>query len=187
MFSSSNISARFEGARMSSSDLNRRDFHRLSMAAMGGLMTGAAAGCGEQPAAKAPAGSKTKDEGAKAPEAAKSESESVGTAVAMSEKHTCRGLNTCKGLGGGDTAGKNACAGQGECATVAEHTCGTSNECKGQGGCGNDPGLNECKGQGGCHVPLMSSAWKKVRARFEEKMKADGKKFGDAPAAKKPA
>lgn len=175
---------------MSSSDLNRRDFHRLSMAAMGGLMAGAAAGCGEQPAAKAPAVSKSMEEAAKASAAAKSESakpENAGTDVAVSEKHTCRGLNTCKGLGGGATPGKNSCAGQGECATVAEHSCGPNNECKGQGGCGKDPGNNECKGQGGCHVPLMDFAWKKVRARFEEKMKADGKKFGDAPAAKKPA
>jgi hypothetical protein len=173
---------RIEGARMSSSDLNRRDFHRLSMAAMGGLMAGVAAGCqNEQPAAT----EKAKDATTTKAETPKTDHALV--AEVKSEKHTCRGLNTCKGLGGGAVAGKNACAGQGECATVAEHSCGDMNECKGQGGCGKNPGENECKGKGGCHVPLMEFAWEKIRKRFEEKMKADGKTFGEAPPAKKSA
>jgi hypothetical protein len=35
------------------------------------------------------------------------------------EKHACKGQNSCKGNGGGDSAhyGKNACKGQGSCAT----------------------------------------------------------------------
>ncbi len=35
------------------------------------------------------------------------------------EKHACKGLNSCKGNGGGDEKqfGKNACKGQGACAT----------------------------------------------------------------------
>jgi hypothetical protein len=177
---------RIEGAKMSSSDLNRRDFHRLSMAAMGGLMAGVAAGCqNEQPAAKSAVTEKTNDATDAKAESPKSDNPQV--AESKSEKHTCRGLNTCKGLGGGAAAGKNACAGQGECATVAEHSCGDMNECKGQGGCGKNPGENECKGKGGCHVPLMEFAWEKIRKRFEEKMTADGKKFGKAPPAKKSA
>jgi len=36
-------------------------------------------------------------------------------------------------------------------------------------------------------VPLHSSAWKKARAHYEELMKASGKKFGNAPDAKKKA
>ncbi len=166
---------------MSSNELNRRDFHRLSMAAMGGVMAGAVAGCNPQPAMAPPAA---------APAAAPA-TPATGTAVAStaveggkSEPHLCRGLNTCKGQGGGETAGKNACAGQGVCATVKEHSCGGENECKGFGGCGENPATNECKGKGGCHVPLMDSAWKKVRQRFEEKMKSAGKEFGPAPEKK---
>lgn len=35
------------------------------------------------------------------------------------EKHACKGLNSCKGNGGGDKAhyGKNSCKGKGSCAT----------------------------------------------------------------------
>ncbi len=35
------------------------------------------------------------------------------------EKHACKGMNSCKGQGGGDKAhwGKNECKGQGACAT----------------------------------------------------------------------
>lgn len=35
------------------------------------------------------------------------------------EKHACKGLNSCKGQGGGDKKqwGKNECKGQGACAT----------------------------------------------------------------------
>ncbi len=167
---------------MSSNDLNRRDFHRLSMAAMGGVMAGAVAGCNPQPAmappATAPAGT------AGAPAAGAPVVASVAGEGSKSESHLCRGLNACKGQGGGEVAGKNACAGQGECATVKEHACGGENECKGLGGCGENPAENECKGKGGCHVPLMDGAWKKVRQKFEEKMKSAGKEFGPAPAKK---
>lgn len=166
-------------------DLNRRDFHRLSMAAVGGLMAGAAIGCQEEkPVAKPAENSKPPEAGAST-DAAKADG--AVAAAGTSEKHLCRGLNACKGQGGGETPGKNACAGQGECATVAEHSCGGMNDCKNLGGCGDTAGANDCKTKGGCHVPLMEFAWKKVRARFEDKMKADGKKFGEAPPAKKSA
>jgi hypothetical protein len=32
-------------------------------------------------------------------------------------KHACKGLNACKGQGGGPDAGKNSCKGQGSCRT----------------------------------------------------------------------
>ena len=139
---------------MPSSPLNRRTFHQVTAAALGGMIAGATLGCGkeEQTAAAAPA-----------------------------EIHLCRGLNTCAGNGAG---GENACAGQGACATVAEHSCGGNNTCKNLGGCGEEAGANACKGQGGCHVPLMDDAWVTVRKRFEERMASEGKEYGQPPAKK---
>ncbi|MES2791820.1 MAG: hypothetical protein V4719_19525 [Planctomycetota bacterium] len=162
---------------MSSNELNRRDFHRLSMAAMGGVMAGSFVGCEQKPAVPPTA----------AMPPATTDVAATGDAAGEKEWHLCRGLNDCKGKGGGATAGKNECAGQGECASVKEHGCSGENECKGQGGCGENPAANECKTKGGCHIPLMDSAWKKVRQRFEDKMKTAGKKFGDAPPVKKSA
>ncbi len=138
--------------------LSRRDFTRLSVAALAGLSFGGSISLG-------------------ANEPAKSEKSPL-----LNDPHVCRGLNTCKGKGGDK---KNSCAGTGSCATVKSHGCGGANECKGQGGCGDKPGENACKGQGDCHVPLPKDAWKKARKRFEVLMKAADKKFGDAPKAKK--
>lgn len=146
---------------MDRNELNRRDFHKLTTAAFGGLMAGAAVGC-----------SKTETENVQGPP------KPAATEVAMADVHVCRGLNTCKGKG---IDGKNACAGQGVCATKA-HSCGAQNDCKGQGGCGETPGENACKGKGDCAVPLgMGKSWEKARARFEERMKKAGKEFGAAP------
>lgn len=145
-------------------DINRRDFARWSMAALGGLVAGSMAGCGgrEEPAGADAGG----DANAEANEP-------------MTEAHACRGLNSCKGLG---ASGDNDCAGQGTCATVAHHECGGLNECKGLGGCGENPGTNECKGQGGCAIPMThGDAWERARAAFEERMAAAGKAFGEAP------
>lgn len=94
------------------------------------------------------------------------------------EKHLCRGLNDCKGLG---KSGKNECRGQGDCATI-EQQCGGSNACKGLGGCGETAGENACKGQGGCHTPLMDGAWKKVRKLKTDAWEKASEKFGEAPA-----
>ena len=147
-------------------ECNRRDFNRLTIAAVGGLLAGMS-----QNAQAAPA------------EAAKP--------AAKKELHVCRGLNGCKGQGamadldGDGKPDANVCAGQGACATAKHITCGGENDCKGQGGCGSTPGENDCKGQGHCHVPLMDSAWKKARARFEARMKKDKKEFGEAPAKEK--
>lgn len=144
---------------MSDSELNRRDFQRLTAAAFGGILAGATSGYAAE----------DKDEEKKNP--------------LLVEPHVCRGLNTCKEKGAGK---KNACAGQGTCATAKAHDCKGQNACKGQGGCGEHPGENQCKGMGGCEVPLKDDkVWKKTRKRFEELMKKEGKKFGPAPKQKK--
>lgn len=138
-------------------NLGRRDFHKLSLAALGGALAGAAmTGC---------ATNGDKDVKADSP--------------LMSEPHVCRGLNTCKGVGSG---GENDCAGMGACATAGHHSCKGANDCKGQGGCHGTAGMNECKGNGGCGVPLSDKAWKGARSGFESAMKAAGKTVGDAPA-----
>lgn len=145
---------------MDKSELSRRDFQRLTAAAMGGLLAGTALG-----GTAAAADDKKKKK--KNP--------------LLSEPHVCRGLNTCKGKGADK---KNGCAGQGACATAKHHLCHYMNECRGQGGCGAKPGENECKEKGECGVPLSSKTWKKARARFEELMKKEGKKVGAAPPKK---
>ncbi|MEX0727067.1 MAG: hypothetical protein WEB58_20455 [Planctomycetaceae bacterium] len=170
---------------MSLNDFNRRDFHRLTLSALGGMFAGAAAGCSsDKEAAPPPAnGTAPATDGATTP--AKDEPGTAAVAAVdepliLQEPHVCRGLNTCKGKGKG---GDNACAGQGSCATAVEHTCAGANECKGQGGCGKDPGQNSCKGEGGCNVPLMESIWDDARTAFEKAMKAKERDFGAAPAA----
>jgi hypothetical protein len=142
---------------MSQHELDRRQFHHLTAAALGGLVAGATLGCGgkTQPVASAPAGA--------------------------TDKHLCRGLNECKGQGAG---GKNDCRGQGDCATVEHHGCGGENTCKGLGGCGESVGANDCAGKGGCHVPLMESAWDTMRKRLEDKWTKASQKFGAAPPEK---
>ncbi|HTQ39730.1 MAG TPA: twin-arginine translocation signal domain-containing protein [Pirellulales bacterium] len=101
------------------SHLSRRDFHKLTSAALGGMAAGTWIGC---------------------------HSESNTAKAATPELHTCRGLNACKGQG---ADGKNACAGQGTCAAVhhgcaqqndCKHQggCGETpgmNDCKTKGGC----------------------------------------------------
>ncbi|QDU97941.1 hypothetical protein [Lignipirellula cremea] len=149
---------------MSPSDLNRRQFNRLSAAAMGGLLAGGVLGCSSEPA-KDP---KTAD--------------ATPAAGDAKGKHLCRGLNACKDQG---ATGKNACRGQGACATYEKHSCAGENACKGQGGCGENPGLNECKGKGGCDVPLMETAWDVVRKRLVAQWEKEKLAFGEAPAAPK--
>jgi hypothetical protein len=63
------------------------------------------------------------------------------------DKHACKGLNGCKGMG---ADGKNECKGMGSCASKEyRHGCAGKNACKGQGA----GGKNDCKGKGGCAVP----------------------------------
>jgi hypothetical protein len=140
--------------------LDRRDFHRLTTAALGGLAAGAMLGCSSEPAG--PSVEVTPTRGP--------------------EIHLCRGLNECKGQGKG---GENACRGQGACATAAAAACGGNNECKGLGGCGETVGANECKGQGGCHIPLMKGAWETLRKRKEAEWGEKSLEFAAAPAAAK--
>jgi hypothetical protein len=139
-----------------SSNLDRRRFQQLVASAFGGLVVGSTVGCSSD-----------------------KKSDSGSAATAALDKHACRGLNLCKGQG---ADGKNACAGQGSCTNVAHHSCGGQNECKNLGGCGKAAGGNECKGQGGCAVPLThEGAWPAARKHFEDRMKAAGKTFGNAP------
>ena len=148
---------------MENSELNRRDFQRLTAAAMGGLLAAAAASEAAFAADEAP-----KKDPKKNP--------------MLGEPHVCRGINLCKGLG---KSKDNACAGQGTCATASDHTCHAANDCRGQGGCGATPGENACKGKGECGVPMATKTWTKARKRFEELMAKEGKKVGPAPAKKK--
>ena len=107
-----------------------------------------------------------KTEGAKP--VAGDEKGSKDKAKAVSDKHVCKGMNSCKGKGGcktGDAgcSGKNSCKGKGGCASAdAKHNCKGMNSCKGQGGCKTGDagcgGKNSCKGKGGCEVPIKKAA-----------------------------
>lgn len=140
--------------------VQRRDFHKLTMAAFGGLVAGATVNSAQ---------AQKKDEKPKV---------SVDPALLLEEPHSCKGLNTCKGKGKGE---KNACAGQGACATAKAHDCKGMNDCKGQGGCGGYPGQNTCKSKGHCAVPLSKETWAIARKQFEHLMEDAGKKVGPAP------
>lgn len=161
---------------MQDNGLDRRDFHKLTVAALSGLVAGTTLGCtgGGPPAVKDSTSSSTST--------AAIETLSEAEQLIVDEPHTCRGLNSCKNLG---RSKDNACAGQGTCASIADSSCGGNNECKGQGGCGDLPGMNSCKGKGGCHIPLMDEAWKNARTAFEGAMKKSGKSVGAAPAKAK--
>jgi hypothetical protein len=143
---------------MKSEQFNRRDFGRLTAAALSGAFAGAlllqrpAAGApGDAPAAGAP-----------------------GDSHWLKDPHICCGLNTCKGHGKGAS---NSCAGTGQCATVAAHGCAGQNACAGQG----PTGENSCKGKGGCAVPISGDEWTKARANWEAAMNKAGRKFDAAP------
>ncbi len=170
----------FGEERMDRPDVDRRDFHKWTLAAFSGMLAGSMPGCSETPAPPAGKAGPAPDLGKTAPvEIALTEKQ---VELLTDDVHTCRGLNTCKGQG---RSKDNDCAGQGTCASVADHSCGENNECATLGGCGATAGLNECKGKGGCHVPLMDSAWEKARAAFETAMKKVDKPVGAAPPAKK--
>ncbi|HEY2415037.1 MAG TPA: hypothetical protein VGI40_22525 [Pirellulaceae bacterium] len=147
---------------MTKRQFDRRDFHKLTSAALGGLAAGSMLGCG----GKSGGGAVAKPAGEE-------------TVLAKAEVHLCRGLNECKGQGKG---GENSCRGQGSCATAKEHSCGGQNECKGLGGCGETVGANECKTHGGCHVPLMESAWETLRKKKEGEWGEKKLEVGKAPA-----
>jgi hypothetical protein len=137
---------------MAERSLDRRDFHKLTAAALGGLSAGAMAGCSRS---------------------------GLAPSSSAAELHLCRGLNDCKGLGKGSA---NACRGQGACATAKEHSCAAQNDCKGLGGCGQTVGTNACKGKGGCAVPLMPTAWETLRKKKEAEWGEKKVDFGAAPS-----
>ncbi len=141
-------------------DLSRRDFGKLTAAALGGAITGAMLGERALHAAAAQAAAKG---GSAAPQG-----------PALKDPHICCGLNTCKGKG---KSASNGCAGTGTCATVAAHGCAGQNTCAGLGPTGD----NACKGKGGCAVPVTGDGWKKLRTNYEAAMTRAGKKFGAAP------
>jgi hypothetical protein len=142
---------------MSTSYVDRRNFNRLTLAALGGMMAGTVMA------------NQQEEEGTK-PDPKKKEDKK--------ELHVCRGLNSCKGQG---KSGQNRCAGMGTCHTATEIGCAQENECKGQGGCGMRPGENECKNKGQGPVPLTEEAWPTARRRFEARMRRGGKPVGEAP------
>ena len=101
---------------MNDSELNRRDFERLAMAALGGMLAGAGAALADDDDDDDDDDEKDKNKN-----------------PLLVEPHVCRGLNTCKAKGKDK---KNACAGQGTCFTAEKHTCHAQNACKGKGECG---------------------------------------------------
>jgi hypothetical protein len=139
--------------------MDRRDFNKLTTAALGGLAAGTLLGCKKGAPVYMPAPG------------------SGDTTLAKAEVHLCRGLNDCKGLG---KDGKNACRGQGLCATV-NHSCAGQNDCKGLGGCGGKEGVNDCKGKGGCSVPLMEAPWETLRKKKETEWTEKKLEIGAAP------
>lgn len=164
----------------------RREFAKLTLAAVAGLVAGVfLRRATEQAPEKEKAGSPPV-RGDKAPatlDKATLPTTPPGTDVtllARGDPHVCRGLNLCKGKGKDH---KNACAGQGACATAEEHSCNGLNSCKGQGGCDGTAGINQCKGKGACAVPLKEEVWKLARSRFEQLAKGKQLKLGTAPAA----
>lgn len=143
---------------MAETNLQRRQFSRWTVAALGGLVAGAS-------------GSKL------AAQEEKDDKLPIDPNLLLKAPNTCKGLNSCKGEG----KGTHACAGQSSCATVGKHECAGMNDCKGQGGCGGYPGQNTCKGKGHCAVPLGADTWKLARKQFEEVAKLKGVKIGPAP------
>jgi hypothetical protein len=164
---------------------SRRHFNQLLIAAFGGALAGSTLGCSggsHDEAAGKGADSKAADAkttGNGAPAADKNDATHDEKLLLVGDPHVCRGLNQCKNQG---KTKMNDCAGQGACATAEKHSCDGLNSCKGQGGCGQYPGQNQCKGQGACAVTLKDKTWLKARAKFEQVMTENHKKFGPAPA-----
>jgi len=158
---------------MKRTELNRRDFNKLTMAALGGVVAGTAIGCGSGDEDEKKTGGTTPE----TPGPPGGDPDGDGDPkVAL---NACRGLNTCSEAG----QGEHDCAGKGSCYTVEKHDCATLNTCQYLGGCHGKAGINECKEMGGCGVPMDadSDAWKQAHDAFVERMKKDGKEVGPAP------
>jgi hypothetical protein len=180
---------------MSVNPLDRRDFARLSVAAVGGLFAGAQAIASDPPPGKPIASPRPE---ANKPRAATGKPERADARSTLQDKvpaakpaakekfkevHICRGLNTCEGKG---RAGNNKCAGQGDCATTATspHQCSSGNACRDQGGCGPTAGKNQCAGFGDGAVPLHEDEWPRLRKEFEARMKRLKQPIGAAPKSR---
>lgn len=104
---------------MKNENLSRRDFHKLSAAALGGMVAGTAIG------AQALADDKKKKDvhvcrGLNSCKAGGADGKNACAgqgACATAKAHVCAGMNACKNQGGcGAKAGENACKGKGKCA-----------------------------------------------------------------------
>jgi len=173
---------------MKKTELSRREFSKLTLAAVGGIVAGTAVGCKKdadksnvKKTPKTGKDGKSAGSGTSQDNSGGKESVATNDDYLFQEPHVCRGLNACKSQG---VDKKNSCAGQGACATATGHSCHGENTCKGQGGCGETAGRNECKTKGECGVPLKEETWKKVRAKFETIAKTKKKTIGKAPAKK---
>jgi len=111
--------------------LSRRDFNRLTTAALGGLLGGAVLGC--QPPGGAPVAAEDKEKhvcrGLNECKTAANECAGQGQCSTV-EAHACGSHHECKGQAGcGATPGENDCKGKGGCAVpLAEHAWGTARE-----------------------------------------------------------
>ena len=167
---------------MKRTELNRRDFNKLTAAAFGGIVVGTVVGCGGNGGddgtggGDGDAGTDGTDTG-DGTDGAASDTGPRGAEIAAN--NACSGLNQCMNYG----KGEHACAGQGSCSTVEAHSCHGQNTCKYLGGCDGTAGTNECAEMGGCGVPMNPSeeAWAQARAAFEKRMMAMNKPFGDPP------
>ena len=122
---------RVQSKKESRLDFTRRDFHKLTMAAFGGVVSGLSV----SRSAVAFGGDES---------------------LLLKEPHVCCGLNTCKGHG---ASGDNECAGMGDCASVEHHSCKGEEGCSGQGGCGAKPGGEWLQGPGELCGPPEGRSW----------------------------
>ncbi len=141
-------------------DIGRRQFNKMVLSVVGGLVAGSAIGCGQKK--EVPLDTDETLKQTKTTEAG--------------DKNVCKGMNACKGQGGCKTAdndcrGHNDCSGKGGSATASKHACAGKNSCKEQGGCRSGDqgcaGKNTCQGKGGCGVPLSDG----MRQMIEENKK----------------
>jgi len=127
---------------MDPQELNRRDFHRLTMAAVGGVLAGTVAGCGGEdkpaPPPKAhPQRPPTPNRPSRLNRRARKSPRSRGIRTRAADSTPAR----IKG-----PLARTTVPGNGVCATKAwHHSCGGQNDCKGQGGCGETATMNDCK------------------------------------------
>jgi hypothetical protein len=182
---------------LNANQLDRRDFSRWSLAALGGTLAGATLASNSSlaqqappvepppitppqsvtppsrpgPATPSPAPSERPTE---PPKDADAKTEDAKPDAKKTDKKPAppKEIHICRGLNtcaGKGLSGDNKCAGQGTCATAlgAPHQCATGNLCKNQGGCGPTAGKNQCNGYGDGAVPIIEEEWYRLRKEFE--------------------